>query len=1525
MPPLSQNQRIRYADLVDIAGLQALMDGFQQVLGIANAILDRDGTVLTQSGWQDLCQHFHRRHPQTLQRCVESDTSLAHSLLEGKPYAVYRCLNGLVDAAMPIVVAGEHVANAFAGQFFSAPPDREFFRRQAREFGFDEADYLAAVAKVPIVPPERIEPITRLFAHVAEFLGEQALQRLRLREAADEISDRKRSEASLRRHQALLEMIARGVPLPNILQAIAIHAETERPGLRCSILLLEPDGKHLRIGAAPSLPDFFNEAIEGMAIGPTKGSCGAAAYNGSRIITTNIASHPNWRHYRAVAEQAGLASCWSEPVRSSNGQLLGSLAFYTATPAEPNELDLAMIEYTANLAGIAIEHHKTREELERQAQLDYLTGLANRRHFLALAEMALAGAVRYGRALSVLMLDIDHFKAINDSQGHAVGDLVLQKLGEICRLNLRKMDLIGRWGGEEFAVLLPETDGQAAFEGSERLRQALAAGELALPSGRVLQFTVSIGLATLATDEASVETLIERADQALYMAKREGRNRVCWAATATDFHCVPEPSTTAAGSARESNVARYARAIDTSMDGYLLADARGRLLDANEALCQLTGYTRAQLLDMSVAQLSEDNGGQSVLSRLARIAPLGKARFDSRWRRRDGEWIAVEISATHVAEEGGLYFVFVRDVTPIQLAQQRLRHVTQLYAFLSHANAAIVHNPNPAVLLPELCRIAVEDGGFGLVWVGWRNPANDEVEPIATFGPASHYLQNIRLSASAAVPQGRGPTGIAIREGRPVIVNDFLADPLTTLWRDIAREHGLRASATYPLRQGPAIVGAIMFYAGEAGYFDEERADLLANLANDISFALTQAEAERQRLATDHALHAQTEALNRFFEVTPDLLCVADMDGFFRRVNRAWEHVLGYRKEALENQLFLDFVHADDLHATREAMAKLARGENITRFVNRYRRQDGSYRTFEWQAVAAGQLIFAAARDITERLLSEARLQLAGKVFEAARDSILVTDAEKRLLAANPAFTAMNGYSEAEVLRQNPRFLKSGLQTEAFYAGIWQAIARNGYWHGELWNRRKNGELYLALSTISEVRDAAGQLTHYVAIETDMSALKKAEQRIDYLAYYDPLTDLPNRALLAQRAELALALAGRHQEPLAVLFLDLDRFKAVNDSLGHEAGDALLLQVAQRLRDIVRETDTICRLGGDEFALLLPGDGHSGALAASRKILEILQEPVTVAQHELTASAALGIAVYPQDGQSFGELMKNAEAAMYQAKQQGRNAMAFYDPAMNQSALNRLLLEESLRKAIQTGQLRTHYQAKVRLDDGRLVGAEALVRWQHPEHGLIPPAQFIPLAESSGLIEAIGDWVLNDVIQQLAHWREQGLPPLPVAVNLAARHFRNTQLPDQLNALLARHGLSADVLELELTESILLDADATVLQTLGELRDLGIGLAIDDFGTGYSSLSYLRRFPITTIKIDQSFVRDLEEDPEDRTLALSIIALGHSLGLTVVAEGVETQAQRDILLQQGCDMAQGYWFSRPLPAEDFATWRQSAP
>ncbi|MCX7628563.1 MAG: EAL domain-containing protein [Methylophilaceae bacterium] len=552
-----------------------------------------------------------------------------------------------------------------------------------------------------------------------------------------------------------------------------------------------------------------------------------------------------------------------------------------------------------------------------------------------------------------------------------------------------------------------------------------------------------------------------------------------------------------------------------------------------------------------------------------------------------------------------------------------------------------------------------------------------------------------------------------------------------------------------------------------------------------------------------------------------------------------------------------------------------------------------------------------------QRREAEAKLILAARVFENSKEGILITDAGCNIISVNRAFTEISGYTEAEVLGRNPRILASGRHDKAFYREMWESIESVGSWQGEIWNRRKNGQEYIEWLVISCVRDDAGRVINYLGIFNDITERKLSEDYIRQLAHYDALTGLPNRMLMRDRLEHAIVMAQRSGDKVALLFLDLDRFKQINDTLGHGVGDALLKAAADRLLNCVREQDTVSRQGGDEFIAMLPGTDVAGAEKVAGKILKEIVRPFEIGGHVLRISSSIGICVYPEHAQDIEALVKNADLAMYDAKAKGRNNYRVYDVSMNASAFERLQMENDLRAALEQGQFELHYQPQFDLKSGALTGCEALVRWRHPDRGMVSPASFIPVAEECGLIGQIGDWVLEEAIRQSSAWQAAGLSPVTVAVNLSALQFQDRDLAGQVRGLLAEHGLSVEWLDLELTESVLMQGIERTLETLHQLSNMGLRLAVDDFGTGYSSLAYLKLFPIQKLKIDQTFVRDIMLDPNDAIMVRAIVVMAHSLGLAVVAEGVETEEQASFLRTIGCNQAQGYLYGRPVPAAEF--------
>ena len=562
-------------------------------------------------------------------------------------------------------------------------------------------------------------------------------------------------------------------------------------------------------------------------------------------------------------------------------------------------------------------------------------------------------------------------------------------------------------------------------------------------------------------------------------------------------------------------------------------------------------------------------------------------------------------------------------------------------------------------------------------------------------------------------------------------------------------------------------------------------------------------------------------------------------------------------------------------------------------------------------------------RDITQRKQQEAELRLWAKVFEGSNEGILVTDANLKIILVNKTYEKIMGFSEEEVLGVDTINVGTQLHSHSFFRNLVSVLKERGYWQGELINKRKNGEKFPTWYSISQVLNSDGQPENYIAIFSDISERKKSRERIDFLAHHDSLTELPNRALLNDRLEMAINTAKRRSEKVGLLFIDLDRFKNINDSLGHAAGDQVLRQTAARLSAAIRTDDTVARLGGDEFVVLLPRVRDERSLAeVAIKLREQLLLPYILEDMPLHLSPSIGIAVYPDDGDTPSTLIKNADAAMYLAKEKGRNNYQFYTPVLNARTLDRLKLEYDLRSALEQGQFELHYQPQIIAGSKQLYGAEALVRWRHPERGLVPPNHFIPLAEEIGLIIPLGSWVIAEAARQVNAWQQAGIADLVISVNISALQFHQAGFLAEVQSLLAVAGTKPSSIELELTESMLMSDMEVSIQVLQAFRDLGYRIAIDDFGTGFSCLNYLRRLPANILKIDQSFVRDMNSDGASLAIVSSIIRLAQSLGMETIAEGVETAEECAILADQGCRLMQGYHFSKPLPPAQFETWLQ---
>jgi diguanylate cyclase (GGDEF)-like protein/PAS domain S-box-containing protein len=547
-------------------------------------------------------------------------------------------------------------------------------------------------------------------------------------------------------------------------------------------------------------------------------------------------------------------------------------------------------------------------------------------------------------------------------------------------------------------------------------------------------------------------------------------------------------------------------------------------------------------------------------------------------------------------------------------------------------------------------------------------------------------------------------------------------------------------------------------------------------------------------------------------------------------------------------------------------------------------------------------------------------------IFNNASEGIIITTEDHIILEVNPAFTLITGYEKDEAIGKKPSVLKSNRHETDFYTTINETLAGEYKWQGEIWNRRKNGEIYPQQLLIIAIINNEGKITHYVGIFSDVTRYINKNLHIRNHAYYDTLTGLPNRILMHDRLAFMLNHAKRKKQFMSILLLDLNRFKIINDTLGYTAGDLLLQTVGSRLKSCLREVDAVFRLGDDEFAIILEEIAQpQDAARVAKRILAVCALPFQLADHELYVTTSIGISIFPTDGNETELLMKNAEAAMQRAKELGINNYQHYKPTMNAKAFEQLTLEHNLRKALRQNEFQVYYQPLIDLKTGIITGAEALIRWKHPELGMISPAQFIPIAEETGLILPIGEWVLTTACHQTREWLDKFDKPFTIAVNLSARQFLQQDLSSTINTVLTEAGLTPEALELEITESLGMKNPELTLHTLEELKGMGIRIAIDDFGTGYSSLSYLKKFPIDTIKVDRSFVADIQIDANDAAIVLAIIALAHSMKLKVIAEGVEKKEQGLFLLEHGCEKVQGFLYSPPVPAADFEKFLERDP
>jgi len=1076
---------------------------------------------------------------------------------------------------------------------------------------------------------------------------------------------------------------------------------------------------------------------------------------------------------------------------------------------------------------------------------------------------------------------------------------------------------------EALEELLRQRSWDAVLAGFDRLelllRQALALTRRQDPDLPVILITGSIG-------EAAVVQLL-----------REGVWDVVRKENLVQLGPVIECALRMADARRIGHEAeaRYLGLVDGIGDAFFIHDSQGRFLAVNRQACDSLGYTRAELLGMGVGDVET---GIDLAEGMALCASMqaGEVKtLEGRHRRKDGSQFPVEIRLRLLEGAGPHRFIaLARDISECRAIETTLRR-----------------DREQQLVLRELLEEALAGGGMEetlrrclkrLLEVSWLSilPKGGIflMEPSGAglrLAVAINFSPEIRASC-AHVSLGQCHCGRAAQQRQMQYVS--CVDDLHDIRYSGMTDHGHYA---FPLISEEEVLGVMVLYLPIGFQPDSEKEQFLASVADILAGFICRKRQEEQLVR--HRDHLEVLVSERTVELDKSM-AMLDRSQAIAHVG-SWEldltanrliwsdevyRIFGIEPQAFgaSYEAFLDSVHPDDRATVNNAYtASVQENKECYGIEHRIvRRDNGEVRLVlekcEHQRDASGKIVrsLGMVQDITERRRAEEQLRIAAVAFDS-HDGMLVTGADKVILQVNKAFTRITGYSAEEAIGQTPALLRSGRHDSAFYRTLWESLHHEGRWEGEIWNRRKDGGVIPEWLSISAIRDPSGAVTHYLGVFSNINEPREAQRKIIELAYYDPLTNLPNRRLLLDRLNHAILSGVRTGRIGALLLLDLDNFKILNDSRGHDVGDQLLREVAGRLQGALRESDTAARFGGDEFVVLLEGLAEDELTAASlaetiaEKLRDTLSGPYGLRAGDYHSSASIGITLIQGNKDEMEVLLKQADLALYEAKSAGRDCIRFFDSAMQAAVNTHIQVEEGLRRAIAGGELFLVYQPQIG-EGGRVTGAEALLRWQPPTGPLVSPARFIPVAEESGLILPIGQWVLTTACRQLAAWsRNPATRDLRLAVNVSARQFRQPGFVEQIWTVLGETGAPASRLELELTESLVLKDVEKVIDTMKRLKATGVRFSLDDFGTGYSSLAYLKRLPLDQLKIDQGFVLSLPDTSESAAIVKAIIALGQSLGLEVIAEGVETEPQRQFLSQAGCLNYQGYLFARPGPAE----------
>ncbi|MFZ6687823.1 bifunctional diguanylate cyclase/phosphodiesterase [Undibacterium sp. SXout11W] len=965
---------------------------------------------------------------------------------------------------------------------------------------------------------------------------------------------------------------------------------------------------------------------------------------------------------------------------------------------------------------------------------------------------------------------------------------------------------------------------------------------------------------------------------------------------------------------------------------------------AHRALSETLGAPLEEIYSL-LAQIGSGNFAQVI-----QVGPRQEASIKA--------WIALTQNKLAIAEERH------EDIN------EKNRRLTGLYNALSQCNQAIVRSNSEQELFEKICHSAVVYGGMKMAWIGTIKQDTEEFVPVAYYGAeGKEYMEGLTISRQPDSNGQLGPISCVLINNEPMWCQNFVQDVANFHWYERGARHGWQSMAILPLHKNDKVVGTFNLFLDRINAFDEASRQLLLEMSMDISHALTRFELERtneQSRKAEGLRSFMLEKINSSLSLTeilrdvvlelekiiPDSICsimLAGEDGQCLKLGAA-PHLPDFYCQAIDGLAIAPGVGscgnaiatgqrtiAENLatHPFWQAYKPLIEAaglgscwsEPIFSSANKvlgafaiYHKEPATPQEFHLHLLQMAAHFIAIA---IERKQSEDKLRKLSQAVEQSSNAIIITDGRAKIEYVNAAFLTSSGKTLHEVIGKRPYLNQSNRTSKSSYKTMLKALRRGENWHAELTHFDRLGSEHTDFIQVSPIRDEAGQIRHFLFVQEDITEKKRSEERIQYLAHFDALTGIANRTLLEERARYSLGRAVRSKEPLAVVFFDIDHFKDINDSLGHSFGDALLVELSKRLVSSLRAEDTISRLGGDEFVLLLPGIDSHGVEAVVQKLMHIVNAIYRIGEIELNITTSMGIAVFPEDGKDLETLSKNADSAMYRAKREGRNTYRFFTPEMQARSARHLELVNALRYALEKEQLSLHYQPQVSLASEDVIGVEALLRWHHPVMGNISPDEFISVAEETGLILSIGEWVIRTAVTQLKSWHQLGYYGLRIAVNLSAVQFRHGDLPNTVTRILQEADLAPEFLELELTESVAMHDPEGAIGIIKQLYERGVRMSIDDFGTGYSSLSYLKKFNVYKLKIDRSFVRDIYTDPEDKAIVSAVIGMANSLGLKTIAEGVETFEQLEFLRQQGCAEVQGYYFSKPLPAPQFEEFMQS--